>query len=481
MNHSVAARLAASTLVLGVTMVGCTPSSQMARPAALSSSAPRADRDAAELYAQAQEAMRQGRLSDALAHTEDAVALAPRDVGYRMLLGDLYLKSGRFQSAETTFDDVLTLDPANARASLSIALAQVALGKTYAALTHLNRLSETAAPGDIGLAYALVGETDRAIALLEPAARAPDADARVRQNLALAYALAGDWLKARTTAAQDISPAQLGDRMEKWAAFAKPEASWTQVAGLLGVTPAADPGQPVRLALAPETDSVRFAEATVAAPPVEAVPTPPLAEPASVVAEVEAPALAAPVAPLPAQVAYAPPPEPDNAVISVPTPIETPDMRFPEVVQTLVDPEPAVLQPSAPVIKAAIPAFQPARKAPRIAGRAERRQEVREKAAATPSRFVVQIGAFSTPANVERAWVKAIDRFPAASERMPLSTTVTIPGRGMFYRLSVSGFDTRGDANALCGTIRAKGGACFVRETAGDAPVRWASRYTRNG
>ena len=37
-----------------------------------------------------------------LVHAEAAVDAAPRDAGYRMLLGDLYLKNGRFQSAETS-------------------------------------------------------------------------------------------------------------------------------------------------------------------------------------------------------------------------------------------------------------------------------------------------------------------------------------------------------------------------------------------
>ena len=41
---------------------------------------------------------------------------------------------------------------------------------------------------------------------------------------------------------------------EQWAAFARPGAGATQVAGLLGVSPAEDPGQPVRLALAPAAD-----------------------------------------------------------------------------------------------------------------------------------------------------------------------------------------------------------------------------------
>jgi hypothetical protein len=60
----------------------------------------------------------------------------------------------------------------------------------------------------------------------------------------------------------------------------------------------------------------------------------------------------------------------------------------------------------------------------------------------------------------------------------PLSTTVTVPGRGTFHRLSVAGFASREAAGRTCRSIQAKGGACFVRTVAGDAPVRWASRYS---
>ena len=106
---------------------------------------------------------------------------------------------------------------------------------------------------------------ERAIEILEPAARAFDATPRLRQNLALSYALAGDWTRARTIAAQDISPADLGPRLQQWAALARPGGASHQVATLLGVAPVQDPGQPVRLALAPAGDSpdagVAFAEA----------------------------------------------------------------------------------------------------------------------------------------------------------------------------------------------------------------------------
>ena len=60
----------------------------------------------------------------------------------------------------------------------------------------------------------------------------------------------------------------------------------------------------------------------------------------------------------------------------------------------------------------------------------------------------------------------------------PLSTTVAVPGRGTLHRLSVAGFASREAAGRTCRSIRARGGACFVRTVAGDAPVRWASRYS---
>jgi hypothetical protein len=48
--------------------------------------------------------------------------------------------------------------------------------------------------------------------------------------------------------------------------------------------------------------------------------------------------------------------------------------------------------------------------------------------------------------------------------------------KGIFYRFSVRGFDSVGEANALCTSLRHKGGSCFVRNFAGDKPVQYASR-----
>lgn len=436
MMNNVAVKFAVSSLALGLTMVGCKPAGEMSRPAALSSHAVKADQQAAKRYAEAEEALRQRDFAKALTLTEQAVEFSPDDVGYRMLLADLYVRNGRFQSAETTFGDVLTLNPGNARAGFNLALAQIANGKPFAAVARLDRMADTVPAADLGLAYALAGRTDRSIELLEAAARAPGADARTRQNLALAYAFAGDWRKARATAAQDVSPAELASRMEQWAAMARPEAGAMQVANILGVTPAADPGQPVRLALAPAPApagvQVALETASESGPAFERA----LAEPASNSGEI----------------------------------IQDSQPVYAEAVQTLFEPPAAVSPATARITEAPIPSYAPARKAPRIAGRTER------AALGGQGRFVVQLGAYRSPAAVEKAWGDASRRYPLAAERVPVSTTVSIAGKGTFHRLSVAGFETQEEAVRLCDVIRTKGGDCFVRATAGDAPVRWASR-----
>jgi hypothetical protein len=43
------------------------------------------------------------------------------------------------------------------------------------------------------------------------------------------------------------------------------------------------------------------------------------------------------------------------------------------------------------------------------------------------------------------------------------------------YRLSVKGFGSVNEAQALCSSLRRSGGSCFVRNFAGDAPVQYAS------
>ncbi|HEY0149325.1 MAG TPA: tetratricopeptide repeat protein [Allosphingosinicella sp.] len=456
-------KFAVSALAIGSTMVACSPSATAFRASSASTTKAeaRAESQAASAAAKAQTAAQAGQFDIALGHAERAVELAPRDAGYRMLLADVYLKNGRFASAETTFEDVLALDPTNVRAGLSIALARIALGRTGGAIGQLDEM-QSAPPADLGLAYALAGEHRRAIDILEPAARAADAAPRVRQNLALAYALAGDWQKARLTASQDVSPEQLAGRMEQWAKIAKPRDSWDQVAALLNVTPSEDAGQPVRLALAPRADTgTALAQAEVAPAPAPVEQAVSVGGPAPQEAPV---VLASAPSEEPAWVSEAPAPAEQTAPEA-----EAEEVRpvYAAAVQSLVTPQEGIVERAAPAI-APVRAFE--------APKAKAKFAAKPQLAPTTGRFVVQLGAFNSASGVERGWASAYKRY-GFNNHTPLSTTVKLRS-GTFHRLSVSGFQTHAEASRACVKVKAKGGACFVRAVAGDQPVRWASRYS---
>src|SRR3546814_3831767 len=163
--------------------------------------------------------------------------------------------------------------PDNDKARVGQAVARVAQGDRAGARAALAEVRNAPAD-DYGLALALAGDTARAVEVLEPAARGMRGTSRTRQNLALAYALDGQWAKARTVAAQDVSPADLDRRMENWARPASPEARDMQVASLLGTTPVPGaPGPPTMPALSkPPKATATPVEMASAAPLLAAVP-----------------------------------------------------------------------------------------------------------------------------------------------------------------------------------------------------------------
>jgi cell division septation protein DedD len=148
--------------------------------------------------------------------------------------------------------------------------------------------------------------------------------------------------------------------------------------------------------------------------------------------------------------------------------------------------------PVARITPAAIPAFVPTPRKRSVAARAQanhaRANHVKANfvqaggaraGRAQAGSYVVQIGAFSSAAQVERAWAQTQRRHPFGDAYTPLSTTVRVNGKRVLHRLSIAGFDSRNAAVQTCLSIRARNGVCFVRQVAGDAPVQWASRYSR--
>ena len=364
----------------------------------------------------------------AIGFAEKAVERTPGDATIRSLLGSAYFAAGRFASAETAFRDSLSLAPNQPQLVLKVALAQIAQGKNGEALATLEAGRPVLDPADYGLALALAGRPSDAVAALQPAARAPGADARVRQNLALAYALSGDWDNARVIAGQDVPANQLDGRMSQWMQLANPAKPGAQLAMLMGVAPAAsDPGEPTRLALT--TPAAPMA----AAVPVEAAPVPQVAE-------------------------VAPPPPPIGPMEAAPgdAPVSVAEAaNAPAFTPEAVAPPPPVAKP-ARVVHAKLP-------------------KVAVRRATGNSGAVVQIGAYSNAQRVAAAWNSASRRYGALRAYTPVSARFDGP-KGTFYRLSVKGFGSVSEANALCASVRRGGGTCFVRKFAGDMPVQLASR-----
>jgi Flp pilus assembly protein TadD len=402
------------------------------------------------LATRAQAALAANDLQSAVSLAERAVDNSPRDAGFRALLGNCYLASGRFASAESAYRDSLSLIASQPQIVLKLALVQIAQGKNEEAKGLLATAQSVLDPADTGLALALAGDAQSAIAVLEPAARAVGADARVRQNLALAYAFAGDWAQARTVAAQDVPGDQLDGRIQQWMALAKPARASDQVAAFIGIQPVTgDPGQPIRLALNKD-DATRQA----AAEPIEA-PQAPVQEPNSV-ATVELPPALEPVAVAAAQPAPAPLPEPAPIALAA---YETP------VVEAKAELSP---------LREARPALSPA--AVRLAEPVSKlRRAALPKARSGKSRAVVQLGAFSSRDRIELAWSRATSKYSVLRGYTPVSARFD-GAKGTVYRLSIKGFDSDREARLLCETLKRSGRACFVRASSGDAPVQFASR-----
>ena len=398
----------------------------------------------------AQMALSEGDYASAVGLAESAAEASPQDAAIRGLLGNAYFGAGRFASAEAAYGDALSLAPAQPSIILKRALVQIAQGKNSEAIALLQAAQGMVDPADYGLALALAGRASDAVQILDVAARANGADSRVRQNLALALGLSGDWQNAKIVAAQDLTPDLVDARVQQWMALAKPVHSYDQVAALIGVTPAAgDPGQPIRLALNPQS-STRVAQADPQPAPVqvaEAAPVP------------NAPFFSTPVSqPVPAVAEAAPPPAP-----------EVQEKR--EAIAAA-----AAMSPEAPAAFAAMASnFAPKAKPAKAKKAGAPVRPAAAQLAAGKSKAVVQLGAYSSEARVSAAWAQLSKKYPGLRKYSPMVARFDGP-KGTVWRLSVRGFDTQSEALSSCSALRGKGGNCFVRSTAGDSPVQFAAR-----
>ncbi|MEO7247630.1 MAG: tetratricopeptide repeat protein [Novosphingobium sp.] len=393
-------------------------------------------------------ALKNGKAGDAVSHAEAAVAATPRDASLRVLLGQAYFKAGRFTSAAATFDDAMKLGDNSARTALSLALAHIGAGDQHGALAVLEDWRGEIPVSDLGLALSLAGEPDRGVSVLTEALRGGDNTAKLRQNLAYSYALAGKWREARAMAAQDVPADQIDARIAEWAGMIQPEQYQQRIAALLETPMRSDPGQPAMLALANNPAMEQLAAETTAnaAAPVAAV-----GEKVAAVAEVTPVQVAPAQAELPAADATAPEPAPAPPQQLAFAPAFAP--------YTTSAPTPAPVPASEPVIQ--MPAAKPVHV---VAFAAKPRPT---SAAGT---HLVQLGSFSSPQGARRAWgIYTARNASLASYRMNIAPAV-VRGKHV-WRVAAAGLVGSKAAYGLCSRVKSGGGACFAYAAAPARPM----------
>ena len=410
--------------------------------------------------AQAQKALSKGDTTKAIDLAEALVAGTPREAAYRALLGQAYLRAGRFESAAATFNDAMKLGDNSAKTALSLALADIGAGRGGEAAAILNDWRDAIPAADLGLAYALAGDTTRGVAILSDAMRGGDASAKLRQNLAYAYALDGRWRDARTMAAQDVPVDKLDARISSWAVMAKPEDSKLRVAAMLRVPMVSDAGQPAQLALGASGDQEQLAAETAA-----------VKTPAAAAAELPAASLAQ----------YQPVDAPAAAPAPMPALAPTPADTTPEAFTSAFEAAPAVQ--SAPEAPAAA-ATKPMRQArPRVAVAYKPKSIVHRpglrprhalaKVAGHGSSHLVQLGSFASEQGARRAWGKYAAKNPELRNFKMAISQATVKGK-RYWRVAAAGLDGRG-ASGLCSAVKTRGGVCFAYAASRTMPGRPAS------
>ena len=413
-----------------------------------------------KVLAEAQKALSKGQTDKAISLAEGLVAANPREASYRALLGHAYLRAGRFESAVQSLNDAMKLGDNSARTALSLALANVGAGKNREAVAILDDWRDAIPAADLGLAYALAGESNRGVAILADSLRGGDNTPKLRQNLAYAYALDGRWREARVMAAQDVPADQLDRRISDWAHKAKPEDGRLRVASLIGAPVRSDSGMPAQLALNASSDQEQLAAETAAQPnpipvaavaangelpaasenPVELAQYQPVAAPASL--PQPAAAEVAP-APAPAQQTFAATfGEPASVAMPVVAPFNATAAKF---------------QPKAPVRVA-------------VAAPAALRPALRPRQAAAPvigkgASHAIQLGSFSSEQGARRAWGYYAKRNPELRTFKMKITPAIVRGKS-FWRVAATGLDNNG-AGGLCSKVKSRGGVCFAYSTIG--------------
>jgi len=400
-------------------------------------------------FSKAQAALADGKVEKAVTYAESAVLAAPRSPSYRALLGAAYLEAGRFEAAATSFGDAVELGDDNPRTALSQALAFMALGDNGAAMETLAGHEAAIAPADLGLAMALAGDPGRGIHVLINEVRGGTPSAKTRQNLAYAYALAGNWRAARVMAAEDVSADKLDARLAEWAATASPEAHRHRIAGLLAVSAGNRGDLPAHLALSnfPSQDTMVAEAQGMRADEVNAD----VARTTGEIGPNQSEAMAFEIEQI----------DPGTGGTSA-------EEAEPSVT-TLAAAEPSVeARPSSgprfvstPVVQNVPEKVSKATQAPKPG--AEKKPAPQQRMAivtGSAATHLVQLGSYDSRDVAKDKWAEMQKRFPQLAKRDYVITEAVVDGR-TYFRLAAAGFGRR-SAQAMCNAVQSSGRGCFA-------------------
>ncbi len=205
-----------------------------------------------QLVRMGQRSLAGGDTTTAIGLAQEALSRDGGSVEAALVLGYAQLAAGAPQEAGFAFGRILRHDPEHREAGIGYAKAMIAIGRTDAALDHLEPLAQRA-PNDVevlnllgvahdlegahaqaiatyrralvvtpdapdvsnnlGLSLALAGRHEEAIGVLRPLAEGYVSTARARQNLALAYGLAGSFDAAERWSQMDLSGAEVENNL----------------------------------------------------------------------------------------------------------------------------------------------------------------------------------------------------------------------------------------------------------------------------
>ena len=153
-----------------------------------------------------------GAPDEAAAQFRDVLARQSYNPAARRGLAAALISMGQPELAEKQIDEALRADPRDHRALNALGVALDMQGRHAEAQTNYARGIEIAPDyislrSNMGLSLAIAGDSQAAVAMLAPIATARGSDARVRQNLAFAYAMGGNLENALQVSRADLSEA----------------------------------------------------------------------------------------------------------------------------------------------------------------------------------------------------------------------------------------------------------------------------------